>query len=547
MKQRAREDEMGVTTTSGIPLKTVYTPADIAELDYEREIGDPGREPYTRGPYPEMYRARPWRIFQLSGYGLPEDERDRIRFLLEHGETGFIMEPDLMTLYGMYDLDSPEVYERREELGMYGAPLLSLREYERALEGIPIEKLYAHPGAATPICSPYCHACYFSVARNRGIPLRELRGTGEGDFFLAYLATPMTKLIPPEHGLRLNCDLIEFCVENLPGWVPVSVPGTNARESGLNGVQQIAVTFANNIAYIEELLRRGRHKIDDFAHTLGGVGFCPHMDFFEDIAIMRAARRMWCGLLKERYGAADPRSTRLRIHVNVEGSTSTRQQPLNNIVRGTVGMMAAALGGVQSAGVTAFDEAICIPSEQAHIMSVRTQQILQLESGIANVVDPLAGSYFVEHLTNEVETRAWDYLNAIERHGGFIAALKSGWLHRETAREAMAYEQKVNRGEIKVVGVNCERMEEEPYQVPVFSARPGEEVYRIISERLEELKRERDPREAAGALDNLRRALESEENVMPAMMRAVTAGLTACEIGNVERAAFGVWEAPLPL
>ena len=494
-----------------------------------------------------MYRDRLWRIFQLSGYGLPEDECERIKFLLDHGENGFLMEPDLMTLYGMYDIDSPEVYERREELGMYGAPLLSLREYERALEGIPIEKLFAHCGAATPVCSPYCHTCYFAVAEKRGIPLRGLRGTGEGDFFLAYMATPMTRLIPPEHGLRLNCDLIEFCLEHLPGWIPVSVPGTNARETGLNGIQQVAVTFANNIAYIDELLRRGRYKIDDFAHALGGVGFCPHMDFFEDVAIMRAARRMWCKLLKERYHARDPRSTQLRIHVNVQGSTSTRQQPLNNIVRGTVGMMAAALGGVQSAGVTAFDEAICIPSEQAHIMAVRTQQILQLESGIANVVDPLAGSYFVEHLTGEVEKRAWEYLNEIERHGGFIAALKSGWLHLEAAREAIAYERKVNSGEIKVVGVNCEQMEEDPYEVPVFSARPGEEVYRITKQRLEDLKRERDPVEAGAAFDNLKRVLGSEENIMPAMMRAVKAGITACEIGNLEREVLGSWDAPLRL
>jgi methylmalonyl-CoA mutase, N-terminal domain len=539
--------ERALTTISGIPLKTVYTAADVANLNYARDLGNPGREPYTRGPYPDMYRARLWRIFQLSGFGLPEDERERIKLLLHHGETGFIMEPDLMTLYGMYDLDSREVRERSEELGMYGAPLLSLREYERALEGIPIENLYAQPGAATPVCSAYCHACYFALAENRGISLRNLRGTGEGDFFLSYLATPMTKLIPPEDGLRLNCDLIEFCVQNAPGWIPVSVPGTNARETGLNGIQQISVTFANNIAYIEEILRRGRLGIDDFAYGLGGVGFCPHMDFFEDIAIMRAARRMWCKLLKERYGAKDPRSTRLRIHVNVQGSTSTRQQPLNNIVRGTVGMLAAALGGVQSAGVTAFDEAICIPSEQAHIMSVRTQQILQLETGIANVADPLGGSYFVEDLTDKVEKAAWDYLQEIETRGGFIAALESGWLHREAFREAMSYQRKVVSGEIKVVGVNFARMEEETYQVPVFSARPGEEVYRVTKERLEQVKRERDPREAAASLDNLRRVLASEGNVMPAMLRAVKAGITACEIGNLQREVFGTWEAPLPL
>jgi methylmalonyl-CoA mutase N-terminal domain/subunit len=542
-----KEQDEHRATSSGIPLKAVYTSADIGHLDYATEVGDPGIEPYTRGPYPQMYRSKLWRIFQLSGYGLPEDERERIKFLLEHGETGFIMEPDLMTLFGMYDIDSPEVYERREELGMYGAPLLSLRDYERALEGIPIERLYAHPGGVTPVCSPFCHACYFALAEKRAIPLRDLKGTGEGDFFLAYLATPMTKLIPPEDGLRLNCDLIEYCVENVPGWMPVSVPGTNARETGLNGIQQVAVTFANNIAYIEEVLRRGRLKIDDFAYGLGGVGFCPHMDFFEDIAIMRAARRMWCKLLKEQYGAKDPRSTRLRIHVNVQGSTSTRQQPLNNIIRGTVGMMAAALGGVQSAGVTAFDEAICIPSEQAHITSVRTQQILQLETGIPNVADPLGGSYYVEHLTNEVEKRAWEYLNVIEEHGGFIAALKSGWLHQEAFKEAFDYQRKVLTGEVKVVGVNCYQMDEEPYQVPVFSARPGEEVYQTTKARLERLKQERDPTEARAAMDKLRQTLEGEENVMPAMMRAVRAGVTACEIGAIEREVFGTWEAPLPL
>lgn len=536
-----------VTTISGISLRAVYTPEDMKDLEYERDLGAPGSEPYTRGPYPNMYRARPWRIFQLSGYGLPEDERERIKFLLDKGESGFIMEPDLMTLYGMFALDDPDVVARQDEIGMYGAPLLSLQEYERALEGIPIERLYAHPGGVTPLCSPFCHACYFALAEKRGIPLKGLRGTGEGDMFLAYLATPIKEPIPPEHGLRLNCDLIEFCVDNAPGWVPVSVPGTNARETGLNGIQQIAVTFANNIAYIEEILRRGRLKIDDFARGLGGVGFCPHMDFFEDIAIMRAARRMWCKLLKERYGAKDPRSTQLRIHVNVQGSTSTRQQPLNNIIRGTVGMLAAALGGVQSAGVTTFDEAICIPSEQAHIMSVRTQQILQLEAGITHVADPLAGSYYVEWLTNEVEKRAWEYLQKIDDQGGFIATLNSGWLHREAFREAMDYQRKVTKGEIKVVGVNCYQMEEEPYEVPVFSARPGGEVYEIMKARLDQLKRERNDKEAKEAMDELRRVLQSDENVMPVMMRAVTAGVTACEVGGIMREAFGAWKPPLPL
>ena len=209
------------TTASGIPLKAVYTAEDVSGLDREPDLGRPGSAPYTRGPYPEMYRTRPWRIFQLSGYGLPEDERERIRFLLERGGSGFIMEPDLMTVYGMLDLDDPVVAARKEEIGMYGAPLLSLREYERALDGIPLERLYAHPGGVTPLCSPFCHACYFALAEGRGISLKELRGTGEGDMFLTYLATPIKEPIPPEHGLRLNCDLIEFCVERVPGWIPV--------------------------------------------------------------------------------------------------------------------------------------------------------------------------------------------------------------------------------------------------------------------------------------------------------------------------------------
>lgn len=543
MASDQRADEQ---TVSGIPLKALYTPEDIKDVDYVRDLGSPGSEPYTRGPYPHMYRTRPWRIFQLSGYGLPEDERERIRLLLDKGETGFIMEPDLMTLFGMLDLDDPDVIARKEEIGMYGAPLLSLQEYERALEGIPIERLYAHPGGVTPLCSPFCHACYFALAEKRGIPLKGLRGTGEGDMFLTYLATPIKEPIPPEHGLRFNCDLIEFCVANVPGWVPVSVPGTNARETGFSGIQQISVTFANNIAYIEEILRRGRLKIDDFAHGLGGVGFCPHLDFFEDIAIMRAARRMWGKLLKERYGAKNPRSTQLRIHVNVQGSTSTRQQPLNNIVRGTVGLLAAALGGVQSAGVTAFDEAICIPSELAHITSIRTQQILQLETGITRVVDPLGGSYYVEWLTNEVEKRAGAYLQKIEEQGGLVAALNSGWLHREAFREALDYQRKVTQGEIKVVGVNCYQ-EEELYQPPLFSARPGEEVYAIIKARLDQLKRQRDAAEAKRAMDGLRRVFQSDENVMPAMIRAVKAGVTACEVGHLMREVWGTWKPPLPL
>jgi len=543
MSEKIGEEKGDITTDSGIPVKAVYGPDDV-DMDYERDLGPPGSEPYTRGAYPRMYRDRPWRIFQLSGYGLPEDERDRINLLLEQGGTGFIMEPDVMTLYGMLDLDDPDVVCRKDEVGQFGATLLSLREYERALDGIPIESTYAHPGGVTPLCSPFCHACYFSIAEKRGIPLRELRGTGEADMFLTYLATPIKDPIPPEDSVRLNCDFIEFCAENVPRWMPVSIPGTNARETGMNGYQHLAVTFANAICYIDEILKRGRLKIDDFAHNIGGIGLCPHMDFFEEIAIFRAARRMWCKLLKERYGAENPRSTQLRIHVNVGGSTSTFQQPLNNIVRGTVGMLAAALGGVQSAGVTAFDEAICIPSEQAHIMSVRTQQILQLESGVTNSVDPLAGSYFVESLTNEIEDQTWKYLNEIENRGGLIGVLKSGWLHQEAHREAMEKERKILKGEKKVVGVNCFQMDEEPFEVSIFRS---PKAYDEAKKRQDRLMQERDAIKAEKTMDAFRRACESEENVMPSLMKAVQSDVTAGEVGRIQREVFGIWKVPLPL
>jgi methylmalonyl-CoA mutase N-terminal domain/subunit len=454
------------------------------------------------------------------------------------------MEVDLMTLFGMLDIDDPEVVARKEEVGLYGATLLSLREFERALDGIPIEKVYAHAGGGTPLDSPWCHACYFAIAEKRGIPLNQLAGTGEGDFFLSYLATPIKKVIPPEASLRLNCDFIEFCTEHAPRWMPVSIPGTNARETGLNNYQTIAISMANAIAYIEEVLRRGKFGIDDFARGIGGFGFCPHTEFFEDIATYRAARRVWHKLLTERYGAKNPRSTQMRIHVNVGGSTSTYQQPLNNIIRGTIGMLASALGGVQSAGVTAYDEAICIPSEHAHIMSLRTQQIIQEESGVTQVADPLGGSYYVEWLTNEMEKRIWDYMDEIDRHGGFIGVLNSGWAHLEAHKNAMEKERKIRTGEKKIVGVNCYQMEEEPYECPVFRA---PEVYDIAKERHEQVKRERDSKKAQEAMDKFRRACETDENVMPVLIEAVKASVTSSEIGNIQREVFGIWKPPLPI
>ena len=533
------------TTSSGIPVKAVYTPQDISNLNYEKDLGAPGCEPYTRGPYSLMYRDRPWRIFQLAGYGLPEDENKRQKLLLQQGAHGIEMEPDVMLLYGLLDIDHPTVVSHKEDVGLHGATLLSLDDYEKCLDGIPIETVYAHAGGVTPMASVWAHACYFALAEKRGIDLKQLSGTGEGDMFLAYLATPLADAIPPEAAVRLNCDLIEFCLDKAPKWVPVSIPGTNAAETGLYCHQEIAVTLANAICYIEELLKRGRYKIDDFAHSLGGVGFVMWVDFFENIAMLRAARRMWTKLLKERYGSTDPRSTRMRIHCNVGGSSSTYQQPLNNIIRTTIGSLAGVLGGMQSASITGFDEAICIPSELAHITSVRMHQILQFESGISKVADPLGGSYYVEALTDEMEKKAWEYLAEIEKHGGLISALNSGWLHRETLKVSMENERRMMTGEKKVVGVNCFQMETELFEVPVHRAPEG--VYDIAKARLEKLKRERDNVKAMKALDKFRNACASNANVMPPAMEAVKAGITSGEIGTAMREAFGIWKPPLPI
>jgi len=529
-------------TFSGIPLKRVYTPDDIKNLDYYRDLGDPGEPPYTRGPYPNMYRERLWRIFQLSGIATPKVTREKILKLLEFGETGFIVEIDQLTGYHMYDLDHPEVLARKHDVGLTGPVMMSLKDYEELLEGIPIEKYYAHPGGVIPQLGPFVHACYWSVALKRGIPLNILRGTGESDFFLSYVGCPVKDQIPPRAGLRLNCDLIEFAIKNVPLWVPVSIAGYNGSESGLNAYQELAAVFACIIDHIEELLQRG-YKIDQIAPRLGGVSFSTTMDFFESICKLRAARRMWYKLMKERYGAKDPRSLRLRIHVVTAGSFMTYQQPLLNIVRGTIMGLAAVLGGVQSLGISGFDEAICTPSDLADLIRIRTQHILQQETNIPAVADPLGGSYYVEWLTNEIEKRAWEYLEEIESKGGFIAVLESEWLLNEAKKGMFEIQRKIASGEFKQVGVNFLRMsreEEEKY----FKIEPyrAPEAFEEAWERLMALRRERDKKKVEEALSELRKALEKGENVMPAMFKAVQAYATIGEIGNVQREVFGTWE-----
>ena len=530
-------------TVSGLPLKAVYGPDDLPEPVRAAAATSPGRPPFLRGAYPEMYRTQPWRIFQLSGYGNPEDERERIKFLLAHGETGFLMEHDRNTADHLYNVDHPEVAARREDVGLSGAVIMGARDYATVLEGIPIESLYAHPGGAVVQHGPFALACYWTEARRRGISLRQLRGTGQSDFFLTYLGCITRQQVPASVGLRLNCDIIEFCTEHMPYWVPVSIAAYNGADTGLNAPQELGALFANAVAYLDGVAARGRLDVNDFARGIGGISMRVSLDLFEEIAKLRAARKMWHDLLTRRYGVTDERALRLRIHVVTAGSSMTYQQPLNNIVRGTLMGLAAVLGGVQSLGVSGYDEAISIPSEHAHQMSVRIQQILQHETNITAVADPLGGSFYLERLTADLEERGWAFFDEIEQQGGFIAALDSGWLHRKAAENQLAHERALGDGSRTTVGINQFTEDCSPFDVGGFP--PIEGVWEQSIQRLHNLRTSRDERAAAQALRALEQTCRGDTNVMPAMLDAVAADVTLGEIGDIFRESFGDWQVPI--
>ncbi|HYD09187.1 MAG TPA: acyl-CoA mutase large subunit family protein, partial [Acidimicrobiales bacterium] len=403
--------------------------------------------------------------------------------------------------------------------------------------------VYAHPGGGVVQHGPFALACYWTVARERGLHLSNLSGTGQSDFFLTYLGCITKQQVPPAVGLRLNADIVEFCEEHLPHWVPVSIAGYNGADSGLNAPQELGAVFATSIEYLDEAARRGTVPLEALAHRVGGINLRVGLDLFEDVAKLRAARRMWTRLLTDRYGITDPRASRLRIHSLTAGSAMTYQQPLNNIVRGTVMALAGVLGGTQSLGVSGYDEAISIPSEHAHQMSIRIQQILQNECNITGVADPLGGSHYIEALTDELEERAFAFIGEIEEKGGFIASLDSGWLHAVASENQVAELHAVESGDKRVVGVNLATEDESPFTVDGF--RGSSDAWDRGMERLRELKRNRDGRGAVDALRSLDAACRSGRNVMPAMMDAVAARVTVGEVGDVFRSAFGDWDVPI--
>jgi methylmalonyl-CoA mutase, N-terminal domain len=530
-------------TPSGIELKPVYGPDDVpaGQADAARSL--PGEAPYTRGAYPGMYRSKPWRIFQLSGHGNPEDEGERIRFLLKQSETGFTMEHDRNTADHLYGVDHPEVEARHEDVGLTGAVIIGVRDYETVLDGIDIGSLYAHPGGAVVQHGPFALACYWTVAKRRGLDLKKLAGTGQSDYFLTYLGCIPKQQVPTDVGLRLNCDIVEFCAEHLPRWVPISIAAYNGADTGLNAPQELGALLANAVEHLDRIRDLDLMPLEAAAKGLGGVNFRVSMEFFEDIAKLRASRKMWNDLLLSRYGITDEKVRRLRMHIVTAGSAMTYQQPLNNIVRGTIMALASALGGTQSLGVSGYDEALSVPSEHAHQMSLRIQQILQEETNLTSVADPLGGSYLFEALTAEVEERAWEFFEQIQDQGGFTATLDSGWLHERASENQLAISRDSDTGRRSTVGVTDHTSDVTPFEIDGFQGTT--DAWERAVERLHEVRRTRDSSRALEAIRQLEATCASDANVMPAMLEAVDADVTLGEIGDVFRGVFGDWDAPI--
>ncbi|VUT27532.1 MAG: methylmalonyl-CoA mutase [Candidatus Syntrophoarchaeum sp. GoM_oil] len=532
----AEKDE-NVFSASGIPLKRVYTPADIEGLDYEKDLNFPGLAPYTRGIYPTMYRGKFWTIRQFTGYNTPEETNERFKYEYKMGQTGFSIAFDAVTESGLDSTDP----RAQDDIGTGGVHVDYIGDMDAMFADLPIDKVTTAV-IATPWTSCPLSAMYFAVAEDRGISLDVLGGTTQNDLLLFTCCCHLVEIIPPHDLIRLSVDLIEWSAQNVPNWHPVSIASYNYRENGITAYQEIGFLLAVAIAYIEEELSRDRLTIDEFAPTIS-FHLSSHNDFFEEVAKFRAARRMWYKLITERYKAKDPKSAIFRFHVQTAGSTLVYHQPLNNSIRVAYQVLAAALGGVQSMHANSYDEPICLPTEQSILLSIRTQQIAQNDCNIPNVADPLGGSYYVEWLTNEVEELAWNYLQKIEDNGGLVACIESGWVHQEFARAMMKHARSVESGEKQVVGQNCYKMDYEPYEIPIFYPEP-EDTADIQKKKIEKLKLERDSEKVETALDELKSVSEAKENVMPAVITAVKAGATLGEVCDVWRDIYGIWKIP---
>ena len=523
-------------TLSGFDVKPLYTPDDLAGFDYLRDLGFPGEAPFIRGVHPTMYRGRTWTHRQLAGFGPPEETNKRYKFLLQQGASGINGVFDYPTLRG-YSSDDPDVYA---DVGRGGVAIDTVDDMRILFDGIPIDQVSVSLVTCQPICNISMQSMYFANALDRGIPLDRLAGTSQNDFLMETATTIAPGVLPPQASFKVSCDAIEFCTKNVPRWNPISFAGYNYREAGCTAPQEVALVIAHAIACSEEMLKRGL-EIDSFANRLSFF-LSAHNDFFEEIAKYRAARRIYCSIMKKRFNARDPRSLMFRFHVQTAGVALTAQQPLNNVARAAYHALAAVLGGAQSVHVDAYDEALCTPTELSSVTALRTQQILQNETGVTNTIDPLGGSYFLESLTNRMETEICGILDEIDRLGGLVKAVENGWIHKEIAEAAYKYQWAIENGEMPIVGVNCFKIEDEVLPIELFSS---PETLKVQKKKLQIIKKKRNATEVARSLDAISRCCEKNGNLMELMVGAVKSHLTEGEISQTLKRVYGVWNPPL--
>jgi methylmalonyl-CoA mutase N-terminal domain/subunit len=527
-RARAPERRERFETSSRIPLEPLYAADDLAEWDAAARLGFPGEPPFTRGVQPNMYRGRLWTMRQYAGYATAEESNARYRYLLERGQTGLSVAFDLPTQMG-YDSDHPMA---EGEVGKVGVAIDTLDDMERLLAGIPLDRVSA--SMTINATAPILLALYVAVGKKQGVPLSKLSGTVQNDILKEYIARG-TYIYPPAPSMRLVTDVVAYCTAELPAWNFINVSGYHMREAGATAVQELAFTLANAIAYCEHAVAAGL-EIDQFAPRLGFF-FDSHNELFEEVAKFRAARRMWAKLARERFGAASPRSWMLRFHTQTAGVSLQAQQIENNVVRVTIQALAAILGGTQSLHTNARDEALALPTEESARLALRTQQVLAYESGVADVVDPLAGSYFVETLTEQTEAAAWRYIEQVDALGGALRAIEQGYVQAEIQDSAYRFQQEVERGERVIVGVNRFADDTTAGSAEILRVDPA--VRDRQTARIRAVKSRRDERQARAALAALEEAARGSQNTMPRILACVEALCTLGEISDALRAVFG--------
>ena len=529
--REGREQPGPFVTTSGRPIQRLYSPTDLPDFDYTRDLGNPGEFPFTRGVHATGYRGRPWTIRMFAGFGGAEETNARYRYLLDHGETGLSVAFDMPTLMG-YDTDDPW---GEGEFGKCGVAVSSLADMEILFAGIPVGEITTSMTINSPAAVIW--AMYIAAAEKRGIPRAELGGTLQNDILKEFIAQNEF-IFPPEPSMRLVVDTIEFAARELPRWNPISISGYHIREAGATAAQELAFTLADGREYVRWCLARGM-AVDSFAPRLSFF-FNAHNDFFEEIAKYRAARRIWAREMRETFHAKEDRSCWLRFHSQTAGVSLTEQQPEVNLIRTTLQALAAVLGGTQSMHTNSMDEAIALPSEKAARLALRTQQVILHESGVANTVDPLGGSYFVEKLTNEMEQETHEYFRRIDALGGVLPAIQAGFFQREIADSSYRYQQEIDTHQRTIIGVN-DYVLEEGIEIPILRMDPEGEERHLA--RLARVRRERDQSRASEALARLDIACRGERtNTMPAILDAVNAYCTLGEICGVMRKVFGEYK-----